>query len=156
MAYNNLDAVDISILSNLQNNGRMTNVELANRAGISAPPCLRRLKNLEDRGIIVGYHAEINGAVIGYGFVALCLISIGQQNLRASNEFLSHIKKLDNIRECFSTTGDFDYILKIVAHDLIDYENFLNANIKNLDNISQVKTYVVVQSNKSENGVPIK
>lgn len=151
-----LDEIDISILDNLQKNGRMTNVELANRAGISAPPCLRRLKNLEDSGVIVGYHAEINRNLIGYNFLAICLVSLINQNQKHVDEFINYIQKLPNIRECISITGDFDYILRILTKDLSDYERLLNIDLKSCENIGQIKTYVAIKDNKCENGVPLK
>lgn len=150
-----LDDIDISILDNLQKNGRMTNVELASRAGISAPPCLRRLKNLEDSGVILGYHADINRNLIGYNFLAICLIALATQNQKPVEEFIKYIHKLPNVRECFSTTGDFNYILKVVAKDLADYERFLNTDLRTFDNIEKIQTYVVMQNNKNEHGIPL-
>lgn len=148
------DDIDISILKNLQKNGRMTNIELANRAGISAPPCLRRLKNLENNGIITGYHADINPTLMGYNFSTVCLVSLANQNQKFVEEFLNYIQGLHNVRECLSITGDFDYLLKIIAKDLADFERFLNTNLKNYENISHIKIYVTIQSNKCETGVP--
>jgi DNA-binding Lrp family transcriptional regulator len=134
----------------------MTNVELANRAGISAPPCLRRLRNLEDRGIILGYHAEINYKAVGYSATALCLVSTERQDTKATEEFLECINKLPKVRECSSTIGDFDYILKIVACDLADCENFISEYIKSIPNVVKVRTYIIIENNKCEKDLPLK
>ena len=152
---NHIDKIDMSILDNLQKNGRMTNVELANRAGISAPPCLRRLKNLEDSGVIISYHANINNNVVGYKFSAFCFVSISKQSAKYAEEFVEYVAKLNNVRECVSTTGDFDYILRVVAKDFVDYEDFLTNHLKTFSNIEQIKTHVIMKCNKDEKGVPI-
>ncbi|MDR2074940.1 MAG: Lrp/AsnC family transcriptional regulator [Holosporales bacterium] len=153
--FRRLDEVDISILDNLQQNGRMTNIELAHRAGISAPPCLRRLKNLENRGVIRGYHADLDGSAMGYNFVALCFVALENHSTKCVEQFLSHVRSLSNIRECASTTGNFDYVLKIIVRDLTDYEDFIDSKLKNFENIHQIKTYVIMQYNKLENGIPL-
>ncbi len=151
-----LDDIDLSILSNLQKNGRMTNVELATRAGISAPPCLRRLKSLETSGIIRGYYADIDTSVVGYNFEALCFVSLVRQSASCMKEFVDKIQDMKQIRSCLATTGEFDFILRIVAHDFASYEEFLSQNLSNIDNIGQIKTYVIMKCNKDEKGVPLR
>ncbi|MDR1488133.1 MAG: Lrp/AsnC family transcriptional regulator [Holosporales bacterium] len=150
-----LDGIDILILNNLQKNGRMTNSELANRAGISAPPCLRRLKNLENKKVIMGYRADIDRFVVGYNFAALCLVSIIKQSTQYFEDFVNYIRTLDKVRKCFSTAGDFDFILEVISKDFADYEKFLTNYLKTFENIEKIKTYVMVSCNKNEKGVPI-
>ena len=150
-----LDEIDLSILGNLQKNGRMTNVELASRAGISAPPCLRRLKSLETNGIIRGYYADIETSVVGYNFEALCFVSLLRQSAAHVKEFLDRINSMMEIRSCHATTGEFDFILRIVARDFKSYEDFLSTNLSSIDNISQIKTHVIMKCTKDEKGVPI-
>ncbi|MDR0552732.1 MAG: Lrp/AsnC family transcriptional regulator [Holosporales bacterium] len=150
-----LDSIDLLILSNLQKSGRMTNVELAKRAKISAPPCLRRLKSLEERKVISGYHADVDARVLGYAFSALCLVSLAKHSTKHVENFIRYIHLLDRVRECFATTGEYDYVLRIVAKDFPDYENFISNKLKGLDNIVQVKSYVNMKQCKNENGVPI-
>ncbi len=150
-----LDKIDILILNNLQKNGRITNVELANNVGISPPPCLRRLKKLENNGVILGYHAEINSVLMGYNFSAVCLISLEKQTQKLVEKFFDYIQGLHNVRECLSITGDFDCFLKIIAKDISDFEKFLDTCLKNHENISQIKVYVTMKSNKSEKGIPL-
>lgn len=150
-----LDKIDFSIIECLQKHGRMTNVELAAKAGISAPPCLRRLKFLEENGVINGYHAEINGAAMGYNFEAFCFISLNSQAAKDVEHFVQNIKKLPNIRSCISTIGFFDFMLKIVTLDLKHFEKLVENNISKIQNISQIKTLVVVKKLKEEHGVPM-
>jgi DNA-binding Lrp family transcriptional regulator len=133
----------------------MTNVELAKRAGISAPPCLRRLKSLEERRIIVGYHADLSPRLVGYAFSALCLVSLAKHSTKHANNFIKYINTLDMVRECFSTTGEYDYVLRVVANDFHDYDAFVSSKLKSFDNIAQVKTYVSMKMYKNEAGVPV-
>ncbi|MDR1233582.1 MAG: Lrp/AsnC family transcriptional regulator [Holosporales bacterium] len=149
------DDVDVSILSNLQKNGRMTNVQLAKNAGISAPPCLRRLKTMEKNGVVVGYHAELNGTSLGYGFAAICIVSLVSQNSWDVSAFTNNIGKLKNVRHCFATPGNSEFVLVIVAKDLEDYEEIIQKKIQKDKNILNLKTYILMKKHKGEFGVPI-
>jgi len=150
-----LDKIDVSILRSLQEHGRMTNVDLATTAGISAPPCLRRLKSLEKKGVISGYHADINPSAIGYNFEAFCLVSLDSQTASDIDYFINEIRKLKNVRSCTSVVGLADFILRIVAHDFKNFEYILANNISKIKNISQIKTLVVMKTHKKESDFPI-
>lgn len=150
-----LDKVDFSILKSLQKNGRITNVDLALAAGISPPPCLRRLKNLEQKGIIDGYHAKINNVAIGYNFHALCLISLQSQRKYDVNNFLYEVARLSSIRSCLSTLGEVDFILSVVAYDFKNFEHILTNQISKIANIAKIKTLTIMKTYKEEFGVPL-
>ncbi|MDR1034949.1 MAG: Lrp/AsnC family transcriptional regulator [Holosporales bacterium] len=150
-----IDDIDISILANLQKNGRMTNVKLAKDARISAPPCLRRLKAMERNGIIAGYHAEINADAFGFGFRAICIITLTSQNPVDVEEFVNCVTKLKNIRYCFATPGNSDFILGIIAKNLEDYEDIIQKKIQNDGNIKSIKTLILMKKHKDEYGIPV-
>lgn len=150
-----LDKIDLSILSDLQNNGRMTNVDLAKHAGISAPPCLRRVNNLEEQGLIEGYHAKINAVALGYSvtvFAAIKLKSIGEGELR---RFEAQLERWTMIREAYVMTGENDFLLKIVSRDWDDYQNFLTNELLESPNIASVKSSLTIKTSKLKAGVPI-
>ncbi|MDR0640432.1 MAG: Lrp/AsnC family transcriptional regulator [Holosporales bacterium] len=149
------DDVDASILADLQKSGRMTNVQLAKNAGISAPPCLRRLKTMERNEIIIGYHAKLNGPALGYGFNAICIVSLASQNSWDVNAFISNINAAKNVRYCFATPGNSEFVLIIVAKDLEDYEDIVQNTIQKDKNILSLKTYILMKKHKEEFGIPI-
>lgn len=150
-----LDKIDRRILSDLQIDGRMTNVELAKNAGISAPPCLRRVRNLEEAGLIVSYHARVNAAALGYPmmvFTSVKLKAVGEGELK---KFEQNIEKWPMVREAYMMTGDFDFLLKIVARDWDDYQNFLTTQLLESQNVGTVKSSLSVKTSKILAGVPI-
>ncbi|HOO52003.1 MAG TPA: Lrp/AsnC family transcriptional regulator [Alphaproteobacteria bacterium] len=150
-----LDKIDQRILSDLQVDGRMTNVDLAKRAGISAPPCLRRVRNLEESGLILSYHAQVNHAALGYPvtvFTSIKLNSVGEGELR---RFEGQLEKWPMVREAYVMTGDNDFLLKIVARDWDDYQDFLTNYLLESPNVSSVKSSLSVKTSKFKAGVPI-
>jgi len=150
-----LDKIDRRILSDLQTDGRITNVELAKNAGISAPPCLRRVRNLEDAGLIVSYHARVNASALGYPmivFTGVKLTSVGEGELK---KFEQQIEKWPMVREAYLMTGDSDFLLKIVARDWDDYQNFLTTQLLESPNVTTVKSSLAVKTSKILAGVPI-
>ena len=112
-----LDKIDIQILKDLQQDGRMTNVELAERAEISAPPCLRRVRALEEAGFLKGYHAEINAEMLGFGIVVFAQVGLIKQAESDLRAFESLVQSWPFVRECYMLAGETDFILKIVAPD---------------------------------------
>ena len=143
-----LDKIDRKILSDLQVNGRMTNVDLAKNAGISAPPCLRRVRNLEEAGLILSYHARVNASAMGYPmtvFTAVKLKSVGEGELK---KFEQNIEKWPLVREAYLMTGDNDFLLKIVARDWDDYQNFLTTQLLESQNVAAVKSSLAVKTSK--------
>lgn len=150
-----LDSIDLSILENIQKNGRITNVELASITGISAPPCLRRLKSLEKNGIITGYHADIDPEYMGYGFKGMSVITLSSQNIKDVTTFINNISKLKNVRSCFSTPGEQEFVLTIIAQNLQEYDRFLENYIQSDRNVVSIKTYIYMKGHKNEFGIPL-
>ncbi len=150
-----LDRIDRRILRDLQENGRMTNVDLARRAGISAPPCLRRVRALEEAGLIKGYHADVDGPALGYGVTVFAMVGLSSQAEPDLEAFEAMVAELDEVRECHMLAGETDFLLKIVATDWEAYQHFLTTKLTPAPNVSHVKTALAIRSSKSEPGVPI-
>ena len=150
-----LDSVDKRILSDLQENGRMTNVELAKNAGISAPPCLRRVRALEDADIIKGYHANIDSDALGYTVTIFAFVGLTSQAETDLQEFEVLVNSWDMVRECHMLMGETDFLLKIVARDWDDFQRFLTSKLTPAPNVSHVKTALAIRSRKNMPGVPI-
>ena len=150
-----LDKIDLRILFDLQENGRITNVELAQNAGISAPPCLRRVKALEETGYIKGYHAHLNPALMGYSVTIFSMVSLETQADHDLNEFKDWTQNHDVIREVHMLSGEIDFLLKIVAKDWDDYQDFLTNYLTAAPHVSKVKSSLAVGTSKNKPGVPI-
>jgi DNA-binding Lrp family transcriptional regulator len=155
MARAKLDRIDRRILSDLQSNGRMTNVELAERAGISAPPCLRRVRALERAGIIKGYHADLSPEALGYSVSVFALVGLNSQAEADLKAFEELIAKWDEVRECHMLAGEADFLLKIVAETWDEYQKFLTTRLTSAPNVSHVKSMMVFRTAKQVPGVPI-
>lgn len=154
MTGHRLDPIDRKILAELQADGRMTNVELAKRVGISAPPCLRRVRTLEESGYIRGYHAEVDSRELGFEvqvFAMVGLISQAEADLSAFEELC---RQWPLVRECHMLNGEVDFILKCVAPDLSTFQSFLTEDLLKADNVASVKTSLVIRGAKDEPGVP--
>ena len=150
-----LDSIDRIILSSLQDEGRITNVELARRAGLTAPPCLRRVRALEEGGVIEGYHALLSPTTLGYGIMVFALVSLRSQAEADLRAFEQHVATLDEVRECHMLNGEIDFILKIVAHDLQSFQAFLTSSLTTAPNVASVKTSLTIRTSKDKPGVPI-
>ena len=107
----NLDQIDRRLLSELQDEGRVTNVELAQRVGLTAPPCLRRVRALEESGVIKGYHAELDASKLGFAITVFALVSLKSQAEESLRQFEDHMKTLPDVRECHMLNGEIDFIL---------------------------------------------
>ena len=150
-----LDKIDRKILKDLQDNGRITNVELSKNAGISAPPCLRRVRALEENGFIKGYYARLDGAALGYGLSVFAHIQLLSQAENDLKEFETSCKEIEEIRECHMLSGEVDFLLRVVAKDWDAYQQFLTEKLTALNNVKSVKTMPLVRSVKEDSGVPI-
>lgn len=150
-----LDEIDRQLLRELQHDGRMTNVELARRVGLSAPPCLRRVRALEDGGIIRGYHADLEPARLGYTITVFAMVSLKSQAEEALCAFEDHVRALPEVRECHMLNGEIDFILKIVAHDLQSFQEFLTSKLTPAPNVASVKTSLTIRTAKHQPGVPL-
>ena len=149
-----LDEIDLRILRDLQNNGRITNVELAQRAGISAPPCLRRVRALEESGYIRGYHAELDTEALGFEVTFFVLVGLDSQNESVLTDFETLVSDWAEVRECHMVRGAGDFVLKIVARNTA-HENQLTTSLTAVPHVVTVQTIQVIQTSKALPGVPI-
>ncbi len=155
MRRSKLDKIDKKILRDLQSDGRITNVELAKNAGISAPPCLRRVRALENAGYIKSYHAKIDPAFLGFGVTIFALVKLTSQAEKDLQKFEEQANAWPMVRECHMLAGDVDFLLKIVAKDWDNYQDFLTHQLTAADNVTSVKSSLAIRSGKDEPGVPI-
>jgi DNA-binding Lrp family transcriptional regulator len=155
MKHVKLDRIDLRILRELQKDGRMTNVDLAQRVGISAPPCLRRVRALEEAGYIRGYHADVAAEKLGYGITVFTLVSLTNHAESDLQSFAKLCETWPQVRECYMMTGDADFIIKIVAEDWEAFQRFLTHNLAGASNVAHVKSAPAMQRTKFDPGVPI-
>jgi DNA-binding Lrp family transcriptional regulator len=155
MAALNFDAIDLKLLAELQADGRITNVDLAAKVGLTAPPCLRRVRTLEQSGAIKSYHADIDPASLGYTIMVFAMVSLKSQAEDDLRSFEALMRSLPEVRECHMLNGEIDFILKIVAHDLQSFQEFLTSKLTSAANVSSVKTSLTIRTAKDEPGVPI-
>lgn len=155
MAQVSFDAIDRAILAELQRDGRMTNVDLAARIGLTAPPCLRRVRALEDDGTIEGYHARLNSARLGYTITVFAMVSLKSQAEADLIAFEQHVAGLEPVRECYMLNGEIDFMLKIVARDLQEFQSFLTTSLTPAPNVAGVKTSLTIRTSKQVPGVPV-
>jgi DNA-binding Lrp family transcriptional regulator len=150
-----LDRIDRLILRNLQEDGRMTNVELARRVGISAPPCLRRVRALEEAGIICGYHAAVAAEAMGWGMTVFAQVGLASQAEADLKAFEELVAGWPEVREAHMLAGETDFLLKIVAADWDSYQRFLRMRLTSAPNVSHVKSAMILRVSKHQPGVPI-
>ncbi|MDO5704294.1 MAG: Lrp/AsnC family transcriptional regulator [Paracoccus sp. (in: a-proteobacteria)] len=154
MAGTRLDEIDRRILAELQADGRMTNVELARRVGISAPPCLRRVRGLEESGHIRGYHADIDPRELGFEVQVFAMVRLASQHERDLSAFEDLARNWPLVRECHMLNGEIDFILKCTSPDLPTFQRFLTESLTAAPNVASVKTSLVIRCSKDEPGVP--
>jgi DNA-binding Lrp family transcriptional regulator len=150
-----LDRIDHEILRHLQADGRITNVELAQRVGISAPPCLRRVRALERAGFIRGYHAALAPEGLGFAVTVFAQVGLASQAEADLQAFERMIAGWPEVREAHMLAGETDFLLKIVAVDWDSYQRFLSAKLTSAPNVSHVKSALTLRVSKSEPGVPL-
>jgi DNA-binding Lrp family transcriptional regulator len=154
MVATRLDPIDRKILSELQADGRMTNVELAKRVGISAPPCLRRVRTLEEAGLIRGYHADVNARDLGFEVQVFVMVGLESQAEAELSAFEELCRGWPLVRECHMLNGEVDFILKCVSPDLSSFQSFLTGELLTTPNVASVKTSLVIRAAKDQPGVP--
>ena len=150
-----LDSIDRRLLAELQAEGRVTNVDLARRVGLTAPPCLRRVRALEEDGVIRGYHADLDASKLGYAITVFALVSLKSQAEDSLRQFEEHMRTLPEVRECHMLNGEIDFILKIVSRDLQSFQEFLTSKLTPAPNVDSVKTSLTIRTAKQEPGVPL-
>jgi DNA-binding Lrp family transcriptional regulator len=149
-----LDAIDRRILAELQADGRMTNVELASRAGISAPPCLRRVRRLEEAGIIRGYHADSDPQRLGWEITFFAIVGLESQKEVVLSAFESMVGSWPEVRECHMIRGGGDFLLRLLARDTA-HENLLTQKLTGAPHVSRVQTLQTIRTSRNLAGVPL-
>jgi len=151
-----LDRIDLDILKKLQENSNITNVQLAAAVGLSPAPTLERVKKIEAAGFIKSYHALVNEASLGIGLKMLMQISLSRQQANAIERFKEHIESIEEVVECYQVTGDTDFVIKILTHDIAAFERLIAEKFSTMDEIGQMKTMVVLSQTKHSKVIPIK
>ncbi len=161
MSYNkkspikDLDRIDRNILNELQMDGRISNVELSKRVGLSPTPCLERVKRLEKNGFINGYIALVNPHYLGASLLVFVEITLKKDNPHVFEDFNRAVQSLDDIQECHLVSGDFDYLLKTRVADMSAYRKLLSETLLKLPSVSDTRTYVVMEEVKQSNKITI-
>ncbi len=150
-----LDRIDKAILRELQKDGRIANVELAKRVGLSATPCLERVRRLENEGYILGYQAKVNPQKLGYGLLVFVEITLEKTSPDVFNEFKQAVKDLHEVLECHLVSGDFDYLVKARVENMLAYRTLLGETLLTLPGVSESRTYVVMEEVKESSEIYI-
>jgi DNA-binding Lrp family transcriptional regulator len=149
-----LDATDWLILRELQADGRITNIDLARKVGISAPPCLRRMRALEEAGIIEGFTAILNDRALGFDVSAFAMIKLHSQAEADLIAFEKRVQESPIVRDCYMLSGEIDFLLRCVAPDLSAFQDFIIHELTAAPNVESVKTTLVIRASKHAAGVP--
>ncbi len=150
-----LDRSDRRILDVLQSDARISNQELAKRVGLSAAPCWRRLRRLEDEGFIAGYATLLNGPAVGLPILAYTLVSLENHHPETVREFDLLVRERPEVLECHSMSGPNDYLLRIVAASMEEYERFMSAHVLQIRGVRSVNTSFVLRTKKSTTRMPV-
>jgi Lrp/AsnC family transcriptional regulator, leucine-responsive regulatory protein len=150
-----LDTVDYRIISELQSDGRLSNVELADRVGLSPSPCLRRIKRLETSGYIEGYRAMLKRELVGLGFSVFLSVKLNEHANERVAQFEKTMVDLPEVIACHLVSGEADYFLEIVVHDLSAYQQFLVGKLLNLPVVREVRSNIAIQSLKAGAPLPL-
>jgi Lrp/AsnC family leucine-responsive transcriptional regulator len=152
---NSLDRYDHALLKALQENGRASNVELSEKANLSPPQCYRRVRRLEAEKIIRGYAAQVAPAAIGLGVVAFVSLTLDREQFKHVRQVEKAIRQFPEILECYTISGDFDYLLKVVATDLKSFSNFLSDRLMQVPGVASVRSMVCLEEIKPPSPLPL-
>jgi DNA-binding Lrp family transcriptional regulator len=155
MARHGLDSIDLKLLAELQADGRMTNVDLAGKVGITAPPCLRRVRALEKAGYIRGYHADLDPGMLGYEVMAFAFVGLSSQAESDLRAFEQEVQQWPQVRSCFMLSGEVDFVLRCVARNLAEFRTFVTEKLTAAKNVASVKTALAIRQSKDDPGVPV-
>ena len=155
MPNKSLDAIDRKILENLQNNARMRNVELAEKVGLSPSPCLRRVGNMEETGVIRGYATLVDAEAVGLPVSVFVSVTLEKQIERALDKFEKEIRARPEVMECYLMTGDADYLLRVVTADLGAYERFLIEHLTRIPGVASIKSSFALKQVAYRTALPI-
>jgi Lrp/AsnC family leucine-responsive transcriptional regulator len=154
--YENLDNIDITILRTLQKNSRLTTKELAAKIHLSTSPAFERQKRLEREGYIKGYMAVIDAEKVGNGILVLCNIRLKQHTEDLIQQFMDAVRNIDEITECFNTSGDYDFLIKVYAKDMKDYQQFMQHTLGRIECVGSLHSVFVIDETKNTHGVTIR
>jgi len=149
-----LDKLDLRILRILQENSKITNLDLSKKIGLSPAPTLERVKKLETSNIITSYHAEVNHQLVGLNVKTFVLVSLAWQKENALDNFISKVKNIDEITECYIITGEADFLMKIVCKDIPTYEHLLFKTLSQIEEIERLKTLMTLSTIKDSKVLP--
>ena len=155
MPNKSLDAIDRQILENLQNDARMRNVELAEKVGLSPSPCLRRVGNLEETGVIRGYATLVNAEAVGLPVSVFVSVTLEKQIEKTLEKFEKEIRARPEVMECYLMTGDADYLLRVVTADLGAYERFLIEHLTRIPGVASIKSSFALKQVAYRTALPI-
>jgi DNA-binding Lrp family transcriptional regulator len=150
-----IDSTDLKILRILQDEGRISNLDLAKKINMSPPPTLRRVRDLEQGGFIDEYRANINATKLGFDLTVWIFVSLKNQNEESLRQFEKLVWGWEQVRECYMLNGEVDFILKCVSKNMEDFNNFLTNQVTSYENISSVKTAFAIKNTKSLGKVPL-
>ena len=150
-----IDKVDAEILNMLQENGRLSNAKVAERLSMSETPCWRRLKRLEQDGVIAGYQAVLDRRTLGLGVMAFVQLGCTEHTEAVTEDFQKIIQSSPNVLSCHNTTGEADYLLLVVAKDLDDYSGFVESVLRRLPGVTSIRSSISLRELKSSNRLPI-
>ncbi|WP_420820523.1 leucine-responsive transcriptional regulator Lrp [Saliniradius amylolyticus] len=150
-----LDRIDRNILVELQKNGRISNVDLSKKVGLSPTPCLERVRRLEQQGYITGYHAQVDPSKLGAAMLVFVEITLTKTSVDIFAEFSAAVKKQEDIQECHLVSGDFDFLLKARVADMSSYRKLLGDTLLRLPGVSESRTYVVMEEVKHTGNLKI-
>jgi Lrp/AsnC family transcriptional regulator, leucine-responsive regulatory protein len=150
-----LDKTDLKILRILQNNGKITNIQLSNDIGLSPAPTLERVRKLENSGIIKSYHAVVNAAKLGVNITTFMQVTLSYHKANAIQSFKNEVDAIDEIVECYHVTGQGDFLLKVVTQDIHTYERLILDKITNIEGIGQIQTIMVLSCFKDSKTLPM-
>lgn len=151
----NFDAIDLAILRALQRNGRLQNLQLAEEVGLSASPCLRRVRRLEEEGAIERYVALLDHAKIGFGMTMFARISLVSQDAETVDHFADAMRRLPQVMECYIMAGECDALLRVVAADIDAYRQFQSTHLTRANGVQTVKTDIPMQKVKLSTELPL-
>ncbi len=155
MPKSTLDATDLRLLQTMQENARLSNVDLAERVGLSASPCLRRMRQLEDSGVIKGYMTLIDQNMIGLPVSVFISVTLKEQSERALEDFEGRIRALPEVMECYLMTGTADYLLRVVTADLAAYERFLKEHLTRIPVIASIQSSFALKQVSFRTALPL-
>lgn len=145
-----MDRIDRRILNELQQDGRLSIVELAGRVGLTKTPCAERVRRLESSGVIKAYHAELDAVALGVGHVVMVEVLLDNTTAQVLRQFDAAVRRIPQIQSCHLIAGNFDYLLKVRTRDIAEYRELMGSVISELPSVKQTHTYVVLETVKDD------